>query len=71
MSKWISVEERSPVLGVFVLAFFDGDYEVLQPARAEGWLLHWFDAQGKELNGINVTHWMPLPLPPTEYNDER
>lgn len=51
--RWISVKERLPEDGKYVLAYSaDDDYMTVE-AR------HKFDA-------FQITHWMPLPEPPKE-----
>lgn len=63
--KWISVEERLPDIDAEVLIYTDeGLYDVAQYSGGERfWTLErnpvcWVTASG-------VTHWMPLPEPPT------
>jgi hypothetical protein len=69
--KWISVEERLPEDGVFVLAANDDGKMLVAKYESEvlGWYLKYccydFDVWDSEENGP-VTHWMPLPLPPKE-----
>jgi hypothetical protein len=77
MSEWISVKERLPPAYLFVLVFcetgtdepssfslarWDNDHWTIIGDGESVWDdLHW---------GINsdneITHWMPLPEPPTE-----
>ena len=61
--RWISVEERLPENGKFVLVS-DGDdidtacrYKALTPDEVETFF--WDSV-------LEVTHWMPLPEPPKE-----
>ncbi len=73
--EWISVEERLPETGEEVIVFIAGFEEdgslasysvregVLFGTHPNGW---W---QGLFLiTEFLVTHWMPLPGPPEEYN---
>lgn len=54
--KWISVKERLPEYGQYVLAYSaDDDYMTVEARRK-------FDA-------FQITHWMPLPQPPKEVQD--
>lgn len=58
--KWISVKDRLPEPNERVLAYFPAmrDSEaVIQPSK--GWAVNKF-----------VSHWMPLPEPPKEEENE-
>ena len=63
MSKWISVEERLPNDGEEVLVWVDGGIlDVgIWSKRDKGWV----DASSLQ-QAFGVTHWMPLPEPPTK-----
>jgi len=59
--RWISVEERLPEDGFWVLTFSAGVTDDFQ------WDIGYWDVSGKwKCLGWDypVTHWMPLPLPP-------
>lgn len=66
MSEWISVNEKLPEEGVKVLSFGNGkilvDYLVIcnEP----------FWAYRKIREKMEVTHWMPLPIPPKRRDNE-
>ena len=62
MSKWISVEDRLPKIKVRVLIFdFDGFGVVSGRLGVAGWYV-----EGDLDEFCNITHWMPLPEPPTK-----
>ncbi len=68
MSEWISVEDRLPDIGEFVLVAFvlDGIHRrVPTSARYEG-RLRWLITTWRHSGGTfeDITHWMPLPNPP-------
>ncbi len=74
MSKWIRVKDRLPERDGYVLVIASGNprknimlknaFELAEYS-AVGWLLEmWPDWMGAK-----VTHWMPLPKPPTELED--
>lgn len=55
-NQWISVEDRLPELGIWVLTF-DGASGI--------WIGYCFDGVWIIQGAIStVTHWMPLPEPP-------
>ena len=75
-SKWISVEDRLPDDGEYIVHYASGDIVVAAFSQDQmkahnninyGWIC------GEE--GITyedeVTHWMPLPEPPTDSSDQR
>ena len=67
--KWISVEERLPVIGETVLAFRGDFMEVLVYDKHHGQEeFYYMDECGywQEAFRPSVTHWMPLPEPPKE-----
>jgi hypothetical protein len=58
--NWISINEKLPEVGQFVLVYtetrsFSPTYEMVTK----------FSKYGFE-GAANVTHWMPLPEPPTK-----
>lgn len=65
-NEWVSVEERLPrVGGNYICAVQDkngGTWTI--PAEWNLEMKTWFGAFGEIKN--KVTHWMPLPEPPTE-----
>ena len=69
--KWIPVTERLPLYGQDVLAvrtYGDGEkcQEVLMAHIAV-----WNEETGEKWwNATNITHWMPLPEPPKEVDNE-
>ncbi len=71
--KWTSVKEQMPPKDTLVLCYYYAKYiETME---------YWFDdeitgkAQFCNCSGggmiDDVTHWMPLPKPPEENNDEK
>ena len=60
MSEWISVEDRLPNIGQNVLTY-DGHNRVFCSVRQN----HQFKIHYTVWDHDNVTHWMPLPEPPT------
>ena len=69
---WIPVTERLPEEKTYVLILFDTIAGKMQGVcflykDDDGhncWM--WLDRLGKNLFGIQPTHWMPLPEPPKE-----
>lgn len=61
MSNWIKCTERLP--GEDTLCLGIEDNGVI-------WTMHYdcgvFMADTGEVEGLNITHWMPLPAPPEE-----
>lgn len=70
MSEWISVKERLPEHGAFLVT----DGKQIRFAYGE-WLFRSPDGvlrvPANNGAGMDVTHWMPLPTPPGEedYHD--
>ena len=71
-SEWISVKDRLPGIGEFVLVFRSWDGKLSQ--RVDRLELHhdcekpegeqdWYDFLYSDI--YEVTHWQPLPAPPT------
>lgn len=56
MDNWISVKDRLPEYGRYVLVYSADDDFMTVEAR------HHFGL-------FQITHWMPLPEPPREVND--
>lgn len=64
--RWIPVEEQLPETDKLVLVVkSDGDMAVAGLNAALGWLHYWSGCRVR-----NVTHWMPLPEPPKEEEEE-
>lgn len=62
MNEWIRVEDNLPKEGEAVLIFTNGQrgmYIWRYPLKT---FLKWFRNSYKDLG---ITHWMPLPEPPT------
>lgn len=64
MTKWQPIE-MAPKDGTEVLVW-DGSIRQISKFTVAGLDFdgHWWDAEGYWISGI--THWMPLPEPPTE-----
>lgn len=63
-SDWISVDERLPECGGTYPALADGRFGIAKfDPEYNAWLFKNFEAY--ELMA-NVTHWMPIPQPPSE-----
>jgi hypothetical protein len=72
---WIPVSERLPeegqVLIVFKEPFFGRQTDEISTGYFDVESGKWrFWQPDKEVEGLGVTHWMPLPLPPVEENGE-
>ena len=61
MSEWISVKDRLPDMGVPVLVWDKDGFAYVDTYVKWGWAI--------ALAENEVTHWMPLPEPPWEEND--
>jgi hypothetical protein len=60
LSEWISIDDWLPKIAEDVIVFSDDKFQIDIGFRMNG---KWFSDRG-ELP--TVTHWMPLPNPPTE-----
>ena len=69
VNLWISCSERLPETTDTFLAIVEAngerEYVVATYAKYTG---HWIDKECRVLNG--VTHWMPLPEPPKEDDND-
>jgi hypothetical protein len=66
---WISVEDRLPKVGDFVVGYEKGEgiiFVCIRMLGVEGSDGHWYISKGDELYWADFTHWMPLPDPPKE-----
>ena len=72
--RWIPVTERLPghsenvlvrVTGSFGNVVLEDAYLLAEYIAGDGWILEMWP----EIEGPNVTHWMPLPEPPKEVGD--
>ena len=60
--KWISVEDKLPKDGEEVLIYIRNKQIVAEKCRVFGFV----DAMDREALRLDmITHWMPLPEPPT------
>lgn len=67
--RWISVGERLPENGQKIIAaFYDNGGRVVDQARYNNGEFDF--ASWAYVCGDNVTHWMPMPLPPEEEEHE-
>ena len=76
MSEWISVKDRLPPLGERLDAPCEVSGRTIPPLNRSVEVIvysnggvfsaavEWFD--GEERPTSDITHWMPLPSPPTE-----
>jgi hypothetical protein len=70
MNEWINVKDRLPNIQMFVLTY-DPDFGinpgVMTRRNGSKWLLECYDDVGFDgrVSSYDVTHWMPLPEPPT------
>jgi len=74
--EWISVKERPPETNVTVQAWRPGKYPAgeyahatYQPDVYQKWSAWLLDKTSEWFEG--VTHWMPLPSPPTKDQTEK
>ena len=67
MNEWISVKDRLPEMcEEVIVAICDDTGDTPWKYTTFGWMVNevtWIIANGI---GYGVTHWMPLPAPPTE-----
>lgn len=67
--KWIPVTERLPEQFSSVIVFRKTKtYSMLHYSSALGF--HFYDSEWGDVTVDNVTHWMPLPEPPKEKDNE-
>lgn len=65
--EWISVHDRLPELEKEVLVY-DSFGNMYIGLITDGWKgLYWVDEECINISDI-VTHWMPLPEPPKDFN---
>ena len=70
-SVWVSVGERLPELGERVLTFTASGIETLYRSQYDNDLFIWErDCCQDYWTDEQVTHWMPLPQPPSEVQDD-
>lgn len=66
MSEWISVEERLPEYGIFVIVP-GGIGKCYKAGTGSIWHCCWEEDWGESHDCIrDVTYWMPIPDPPKE-----
>lgn len=74
-SEWISVEDRLPEIGLNeefehaseMILLSDGEFTYYgQYESSEEFGSYFIDANGDDFenDGVEITHWMPLPQPP-------
>ena len=71
-NEWVSVNERLPDDDENVLVY-SGDKEMFIAwcgVIGRTWRDSFRDAPYDELVGISITHWMPLPQPPSEVQND-
>jgi hypothetical protein len=61
--EWISVNDRLPEIGDKVLIYCSSQGQLIAYLSYEKQWIHVFD--GSYLY-LNITHWMPLPEPPSK-----
>jgi len=71
MSKWISVEDRLPDTDINVIFICKRHNEICVGERDKYLENMWLDylqidSDGDPMDEYEVTHWMPLPEPPTQ-----
>lgn len=64
--KWISVEERLPEYGKYVLVADERNRFIglFSLEKTEENYVFWRDMGSWTMDVIAITHWMPLPTPP-------
>lgn len=63
MSEWVSIDDKLPANGDYVLAF-DGD-SMCVAFVCDGEFNSWDD----RVSWSDITHWMPLPEQPEQYRE--
>lgn len=65
ISNWISVKERLPKDGEYVLAYYGGFHgDIMDVLQWKDRM--WLDCMMTEEPSEDITHWQPLPKPPKE-----
>lgn len=65
--EWIACSKFLPKSGKTVFVFMDGDIEFAQYRERESeWFIYTSGAFKAKYEPCELTHWMPLPAPPTE-----
>lgn len=64
--EWISVKDKLPEFSENVLIAIDTDYVILMgQLKSNGWIIYYAD--GRKFSGPDIiTHWQPLPEPPSK-----
>ena len=65
--QWISVEDRLPEIGVDVLVFVNNRYESIKTFPM---IIARLTHTSSWPTTRDITHWMPLPEPPTKFKEE-
>ena len=68
-ARWIPVDERLPEVHTTVLAVtrvFPKDIRLAQMASYDGVMWRFCDMDDDYVDSFCVTHWMPLPAPPSD-----
>ena len=63
--EWISLDEKWPEQGIDVLVFAEGKISQAWWDRMSSHFGDWYDVKNASVIE-GVTHWMPLPSPPTD-----
>ena len=66
-SRWISIKDRQPERGSDVLVYVPRYH----PHNNRRHARYSINGRWQNVRGELVTHWMPLPEPPKENNDEQ
>ena len=69
MSEWISVKDRLPIPGERVLCFAKWKSHPTA-VGSDTMLVDYFGSSVPLDDGYVITHWMNLPKPPKENDDE-
>lgn len=76
--QWVTTDERLPPKETPVVAFYRGAISILEirwdyPSFEDTYRPYWYwdnpDNDGQDIDPREVTHWMPLPEPPTASNN--